>query len=200
LPSRSGYAGGLFSSKVRVEILGALFLDPEKPLYIREIERKTGQDFKGISRELTNLYDIGLLKVHREGNLKYYRLNKKFLIYQELRDIFLKTSGAVAVIGDALAGVAGIDFAFVYGSYATGLEREMSDIDLMVICAIPLEDLLKILRGPEERLARDVNHSLYDTEEVRKRCRENDPFIAGVMAGQKIMLIGDEDGLRRAVE
>lgn len=189
----------LFSSKVRVEVLCAFFLEPEKPIYIREVERKTGQDFKGISRELKNLNDIGLLTVQREGNLKYYRLNKEFLIYRELRDIFLKTRGAVAMVGDALAGVAGIDFAFVYGSYAAGLERETSDIDLMVIGAIPLEDLLKILRGPEERLAREVNPSLYDMDEVRRRCREDDPFIADVMAGQKIMLIGDEDELRRAV-
>lgn len=136
----------------------------------------------------------------RQGNLKYYSLNNDFLIYNELKSIFLKTRGAVAVIKDALSGESDIDFVFIYGSFAIGSEKETSDVDVMVIGNILLENLLKILREPETTLARDVNPSLCEPGEVKKRYSEDDPFITDVINSMKIILIGKEDELRRTLQ
>jgi len=87
----------LFSSKTRIELLAAFFLDPDKALYTRELVRKTGCDLKSISRELKSLAEIDLLHSFRQGNLKYFQLNKNFPIFDELKSIFLKTRGAVSV-------------------------------------------------------------------------------------------------------
>ncbi len=67
----------------------------------------------------------------------------------------------------------------------------------MVMGKIALERLLKSIRGPEGTLGREINPSLYDLAEVKRRVRARDPFIVEVLTGQKIMLIGDEDGLPR---
>jgi predicted nucleotidyltransferase len=190
----------LFSSNVRVELLSTFFLHPDKELYVREIERRTGQNRQNIIRELRNLSDIGLLHSRKQGNLKYYGLNKDFIIYQELKAIFLKTRGAVAVIKKAFSEEIDIDFAFIYGSLAYETENEKSDIDLMVIGKTPLETLLKLIREPEKQLNRDINPSLFELEEIRKRLKEKDPFVTEVMDGPKIILRGSEDELQRAVE
>jgi hypothetical protein len=42
-------------------------------------------------RELRNLENIKLLISEEQGNLKYYKMNEKFPIYEELTNIFLKT-------------------------------------------------------------------------------------------------------------
>jgi len=190
----------LFSSRVRVEILSTFFMNPERELYLREVARLTGEDYKNVSMELRNLKEIGLLSSRNEGNLKYFGLNKEFVIYEELKSIFMKTKGAVGILKEAVSRKGDIDYAFIYGSFATGEERAESDIDVMVIGGISLEEVLALIRGPEEKLSREINVSLYDLQEIRKRVKDRDPFIMEVLEGSKIMLVGDVDELRRAIK
>ena len=190
----------LFSSRVRVEILSAFLMNPERELYLREVARLTGEDYKNVSMELRNLREIGLVSSRNEGNLKYFSLNKEFVIYEELKSIFMKTKGAVGILREAVSTKRDIDYAFIYGSFATGEERAESDIDLMVIGRISLEEVLALIRGPEEKLSREINVSLYDLQEIRKRVKDHDPFIMEVLGGSKTMLIGDENELRRIIE
>jgi len=166
---------------------------------VREVARITGEDYKNVSRELRNLEEIGLLSSRNEGNLKFFGINKGFVVYDELRSIFMKTKGAVRVLKEAVSKEKDIDYAFLYGSFAMGTERPESDIDVMVIGGISLEGVLALLRGPEETLSREINASLYDLQEVQRRIEDRDPFITEVLRGSKIMLIGDEDELRRAI-
>ena len=175
-------------------------MNPERELYVREVARLTGEDYKNVSMELRNLEEIGLLSSRNEGNLKYFSLNKAFVIYEELKSIFMKTKGAVGILREAVSTKRDIDYAFIYGSFATGEERAESDIDLMVIGRISLEEVLALIRGPEEKLSREINVSLYDLQEIRKRVKDHDPFIMEVLEGSKIMLIGDENELRRIIE
>lgn len=186
----------LFSSKVRIELLSTFFLHDERDFYIRELERITGEDYKNITLELRNLEGIGLLHSREEGNLKYYGLNMEFLLYEELKSIIAKTRGAIPTLKKVLSKQEDIDFAFLYGSLASGENTAKSDIDLMVIGKIPLEHLLTLLREPERVLARDINPSLYDFSEIKKRLKENDPFITQVLNGPRILLVGDESELR----
>jgi len=190
----------LFSSRVRVEILSVFLINPERELYVREVERLTGEDYKNVSMELRNLKEIGLLSSRNEGNLKYFSLNKEFVIYEELKSIFMKTKGAVGILRDAVSTKRHIDYAFIYGSFATGEERAESDIDVMIIGGIPLEEVLALIRGPEQKLSREINVSLYGLQEIRKRVKDRDPFIMEVLEGSTIMLAGDEDELRRVIE
>jgi len=190
----------LFSSRVRVEILSVFLMNPGRELYLREVARLTGEDYKNVSMELRNLREIGLVSSRNEGNLKYFSLNKEFVIYEELKSIFMKTKGAVGILREAVSTKRDIDYAFIYGSFATGEERAESDIDLMVIGRISLEEVLALIRGPEEKLSREINVSLYDLQEIRKRVKDHDPFIMEVLGGSKIMLIGDENELRRIIE
>jgi predicted nucleotidyltransferase len=132
--------------------------------------------------------------------LKYYRLDKGFLLYEELRSIFMKTRGAVSLLKSALDGISPIDFALIYGSVSAGAESEASDIDLMVIGKTKIEQMVKLLRAPEETLGREINTTLYSLSEIKQRYKANDPFITDVLGGPIIMLIGEEVELRRALE
>ena len=189
----------LFSSRARVEILSTFLMNPEKERYMREVARITGEDYKNVSRELRNLQEIGLLSSRNEGNLKFFGINKGFVVYEELKSIFMKTKGVVGVLKEAISREKDIDYALIYGSFAMGTERAESDIDVMVIGGVSLEAVLALLRGPEELLSREINVSLYDLQEIQKRVKNNDPFITEVLGGSKIMLVGEENELRRAV-
>lgn len=187
----------LFSSKVRIELLNTFFLHPEKSFYLRELERITGEDYKNVSTELKNLESIGLLTSSKSGNLKYFHVNPGFLLYSELKSIFFKVRGAPGLLKQALSDEKDVEYAFIYGSFAAGTENERSDIDLMVVGKIPLENLLKRLREPEKALGREINPFLFSISEMKQRMKDQDPFIGRLMAEPKIMLIGNEDGLRK---
>lgn len=189
----------LFTSKVRVEILSAFFSYADKDLYVREIERLTGADYRNVSRELRNLEQIGFLVSRKEGNIKYYSLNKRFLLYPELKSIFLKTRGIVAVLIKALDSAQSIEFAFIYGSVAAGDDTARSDVDLMVVGDMSLEELIKLLKTPEDMIGREINPSLYSINEIWKRVKDKDSFIVNVMEGPKVMIIGEEDELREII-
>jgi predicted nucleotidyltransferase/predicted transcriptional regulator with HTH domain len=186
----------LFTSKLRVEILALFFSRAEEALYLGEIVKLTGEDRGNISRELRNLENMGLLISRKEGNLKYYSSNKDFLLYGELRSIILKTRGAVGALKETLSRTKNIDYAFIYGSIASGTETAKSDIDLMVIGEISLESLLRLVRGSEKTLGREINPSLYGAKEYKRRMKKKDPFIVQVMNEPRIMLIGENDGLQ----
>jgi len=190
----------LFSSKVRSELLNIFFLHPDRDFYVREVERITGQDHRNVVRELRNLEAIGLLKSRRQGNLKYYGLNTRFPIYDELKSIVQKTGGAVPLLRKTLAEESQIDVAFIYGSFASGEAIAQSDVDLMVIGDVAVERILQVIREPEQVLSREISPVVYDAREIKKRLRNGDPFITNVFEGPKIMVVGTDDDVRRLAE
>jgi predicted nucleotidyltransferase len=192
----TGMLQKLFTSKLRVDLLSLFFGRPDEEFYVRQIEKILGEDVGNISRELKNLESVGLLISRKKGNLKYHLLDRKCPLYDELRSIILKTRGAAGLLARCLSGMEKIDYAFIYGSFASGQETAGSDIDLMVIGAVTLEELIRHLKEPEATLGREIQPSLFDLLEVRKRLREKEAFLTRVMREPKIMLIGEEDGLR----
>jgi len=84
----------LLPSRVRRKVLALFLINPEMRLHIREIERRTEEDFQGVRRELNRLERAGLLSSKRVSNLKFYSLNKDFYLYPELRSIIVKSERA----------------------------------------------------------------------------------------------------------
>ena len=105
--------------------------------------------------------------------------------------IFIKTDGLADELKQVLEREAGIETAFIYGSWSEGREKLHSDIDLFIIGEVDENRLISGLNDLETRLSREINYVIFGSREVRKRVRENDPFVKGVMKGQKIFLVGD---------
>lgn len=80
----------LFTSKTRIKLLDHFFNQPLRSFYLRELQRTLGESLTPLRRELGKLEQIGLLQSRREGNQKYYSLNREFPLYQELQGIFTK--------------------------------------------------------------------------------------------------------------
>jgi predicted nucleotidyltransferase/predicted transcriptional regulator with HTH domain len=184
----------LITSKAKRKVLALFFTNPKSSFYVREVCRKTGEQPNAVRAELGKLEAAGILLCEQRGNSLFYRVNPICPIYQELKGIILKTEG----IGSALRGAVGklnARFAFIYGSYAKGEERSGSDIDVMIIGKVLPEEVASTLRACEKQIGREINYSIYPEGEFLKG-RENG-FIAGILKGKKIMLLGAEDELER---
>jgi predicted nucleotidyltransferase len=90
-----------------------------------------------------------------------------------------------------------VSLAFVYGSVALSEKKAASDIDLMVIGAISLDEVLDALGPVEKRLRRPVNPTIYSLEDVRGRLHEGSYFLQSLKKSKKVFLIGHEDEFRK---
>ena len=89
-----------------------------------------------------------------------------------------------------------IQFAFVYGSFARGDEKAESDIDLMVVGSVTLDDLLERIAPVERNLRRPVNPTIYSHEELKAKLQAHNHFLKAIQKGKTTFLIGDEHEFR----
>jgi predicted nucleotidyltransferase/DNA-binding HxlR family transcriptional regulator len=180
--------------QTRSAVLGALLLHPEDSLHVRELARLTGASPGSLHRELRALADLGLLVRQEIGRQVHYRANSRSPVYEDLSNFLRKTAGVADVLRDTLAGLGKkIEFAFVFGSLASGSERPASDIDVMVLGSATFADLTLALSEAASRLRREVNPTALTTREFAKRLGQGDGFARRVASGPRIWLIGSED-------
>ena len=177
-------------SAVRREVLRTFFARPGIVRHVRELARELGWSATIVGQELDRLERTGILTSERIGRARRYRVDDQSPIAPEIRSLVQKTIGVEARIRDAIAGLTGIEEAFLYGSYARGDERATSDLDLFVIGPVDQEQLSERLADVERELGRDVNVTTYERDELERLRRESDLFIERVYDGAQVALIG----------
>jgi predicted nucleotidyltransferase/predicted transcriptional regulator with HTH domain len=186
----------LFTSHARVEILKLLFLISSGRHYLREIATLTKQPVRAVQRELARMEAAGLVQSWKEGNRKYFQVDRDLSVFPEIRALLMKTAGMKALIQNhLLEGVDSIQIAFLFGSYASGQETPSSDIDLMVIGDISGRSLANVLAPARDILGREINPVIMKLEEFQQKVVDKDPFIQSILREPKIFLIGVEDEL-----
>jgi predicted nucleotidyltransferase len=186
----------LFSSRVRVRALTIFLLNPDTSFHTRALAQTVGAQYSAVWKELNNLEQAGLLLSESSAHTKAYRVNPRCPILPELRAMILKTVGAGDTLRQAFTDLGAIDTAFIYGSFAAGDPDRQSDLDVMMIGNVKLTRLAPVFARLEKDLGRAVNYVCYTPEEWTEKQRAWEPFVTNVLAGPKIMLIGDEDALR----
>jgi len=183
--------GSLLLGKTRLSILSLLFSQPERRLYLRQIIRLAGAGQGAVQRELARLVRAGILTRTREGNLAYYQVNRAVPVFEELRGIVQKTAGIPDLLRVALLPLSdSIQQAFLYGSTARGTERTESDIDLMVIGNVSFFDVVSAVSPLQETLGREINPTVFTSDEFEKRLAARDHFLSQVMQDERVDVIG----------
>lgn len=177
--------------KTRAEIFRLLFEDPAKESHLRDLAREAGLSPAALQRELASLASSGLILSRRDGNRHYFKANTDHPWYADIHGLVSKTTGMVPALKNALAPLGGIDFAFVFGSVATGSTSTSSDVDLLILGSVGLRKLTPALRGLSQTFSRELNPYCMTTEEWRQKCRKGDTFARRVMHEPKIWLKGD---------
>jgi len=183
--------------KVKRDILALLLSRPDEAFYQRQIVRATEGGKGAVERELRALTSAGILLREKRGNLAYYRANRECPIFPELQGLMLKTAGLADVVREALATVDGVELAFIFGSMGRGAGDARSDVDVLVVGDAPFADIVAALLPAQEHLGREINPTVYATEEYRRRVAEKHHFLSRVLHEPRIMLIGTLDDLDR---
>ncbi|MCK4571094.1 nucleotidyltransferase domain-containing protein [Candidatus Bipolaricaulota bacterium] len=176
--------------KARIAVLSELSKAEDTGLHLREIARRSGLNSKSVLREVHALRNADVLTAQQIGRQIIYRLNPDCPIYDELRSIIRKTVGLAGVLRGALEPLQDrIEFAYIYGSYATGTERPDSDVDLMVVGGLTLRELSSPIREAGRMIQRTVNPTLYSPREYAEELNDDNSFVSRVHHGVRINLI-----------
>jgi uncharacterized protein len=199
--SKSPLGETLFG-QTRQRILALLFGRPDERFYQRRIIQSVGLGSGAVQRDLELLSRSGILTRTVEGRQTYFQANRQCLIFAELHSIVRKTFGAAQAIKKALESIADrIRVAFVFGSVAVGAETSASDVDVMVVGDnLSLTDVVSAIAEAQREIGREINPSVYPTEEFCRKLAEGQHFVSSVVAGRKIFLIGDERELTRLAQ
>jgi len=188
-------------SPYRRELLAKLFLHPDERFHVRELERMTGISAGSLHRELKAMAESGLLLREKVGNQVFYRPDTGCPIYKELAAIFRKTMGLAPTLRDALAKLSDrIEFAFVFGSMASGRQTSGSDIDVCVLGEVSLLEVVKALASVGETQRREMNPVVMTVLKFRQQSANRDRFATRVLSEPKLFVIGTEDELAEFVE
>jgi predicted nucleotidyltransferase len=188
----------LFHSEVRAEVLGLLFGVHQREMYRAEIIKQTRFAGRSVEEELEKLVRLELILTEKDGNRRYYSVNRAHPLYPELHTIVLKTSGLKDVLVEALPDH-GVSFAFVFGSIAANVERADSDVDLMIVGTATHRSLASAFRSATQRIGREINPHFFTVREVARRLKSKDRFLHDLVSKPKLFLRGAENEFNNVV-
>ena len=102
------------------------------------------------------------------------------------------TNGVIEVVEAFLEKVPGIQYAFIYGSYAKNPDNQESDVDLMVVGGPDLVEMDEAISRAGMELKRAIYITSLTVREFRERIEVKDESIWEAFKGPRIMLIGRE--------
>jgi predicted nucleotidyltransferase len=189
----------LFKSEIRVRLLENFLFNPGEEFHLRDLSRRVEANPTYVKKELKNLEEIGLVTHRRKGNLLLFKPNKQAPIYEDLKKLFIKTRSLGSLLKKRIKGYDEIKYALIYGSFAQGMEKETSDVDLLVVGSISEGELHKVVMEFEEKSGREMNYILWTEKEFQKKAKEGISLLVDIVENKVIMLKGAENEFRNAV-
>jgi hypothetical protein len=198
----------LFGSNTRVKLLHIFLSNPEEKYYIRQLGRDLGLQVNSVRRELQNLEKIGLLVIRANDNApketvpktngeanrplldkKYYQVNKNFVLFNELHDLFVKSQLLVAQAFTTDLKAASEPKLIVLSGFF--VEDQFSKTDLLIVGTIKREILEDAVAKLERGLGREVRYTVMSEEEFHYRQNISDSFIFNLFKSKHLLLLSE---------
>ncbi|GAA4589343.1 ArsR family transcriptional regulator [Planotetraspora phitsanulokensis] len=180
----------LLRSPFQGELLAWLFLHPDEEYAQIELAKRFGVSASTVTREVDRLSGAGLIIERRVGNLRMVRADTDVVVARPLTELLALTYGPSAVLGEWLADVAGVEEAYIYGSWAARYSGEPGrvprDVDVLIIGDVDEDDLYDAARAAERRLGREVN--MRRVSRAAWEASAGDPFLDTVRSRPLVQL------------
>lgn len=169
----------LFRSDAQGELLATLFLNPDRSFTISELARAARTPYASAHREVSRIAQMGLATTQKRGQAVEVRARRDTPAFRPLAELLALAYGPAVVIPRYLAGIAGIDSAYVYGSWAARRSGEPGDapgdVDVLVVGNPPRGEIYEAARRAGSELMREVNPRIVGA--AAWEAADADPFL-----------------------
>lgn len=179
----------ILRSRVQGDLLALLYLHPDHEYSITELAGLVGASVKAVQQEVDRLVRSGFLTDRRLGTSRLVRSVSDSVLTGPLTELLAVTYGPRPVLTRALAGVRGVEQAFIFGSWAARYTGEPGpvpgDVDVLVVGDADPDELDERASAAEAVLRREVN-----IRRVRPKAWRagEDPFLATVRSRPMVEL------------
>ena len=186
----------IITSKVRIKILELFFSNLKEIYHVRGVVREIKEEINAVRRELTKLESDGILRKEPRGNRVYYSLRPDHTLYGDIISIVAKTTGLGKSLIEDKNKIGKVSFIMFSGKFVRRKDRKREeDVDILVVGDVVLPELASLIRVEESKLGREINYTAMSRDELEFRKKRRDPFLLGILAGGRVMIIGDEEDL-----
>lgn len=179
----------IFRSDGQARLLATLLLAGEE-LSIIDVAARANLAYATAHRESGRLIDAGILEERTVGRTRLIRANESSPLVPPLRDIINVATGPAVLLATRLGDIAGVDSAFLYGSFAARMlgtpGATPNDIDVMVIGTPDASKIYDACEEVGDIVHRPVNPTILTSAEAGKRTG----FLQQVSSGPIVPIIG----------
>ena len=157
---------GLITSKMRIQILMRLFLNPDQKSYIRELADEMNSSSSQVSEELKNLTATGLLQTEKQGRQINYSANQEHPLYSDLHSMVKKAMGMDQILDSIVERLGDLRLAYLLDDYAQGKDTGL--IDLLLVGDIDRSNLEDLVKKTENYIGRTIRTLVLSYTEFKK--------------------------------
>jgi hypothetical protein len=169
----------LITSETRIKLLLRFFVNPKTRGYLRQLAKEFDESTNGIRVELNKLSQAKILTSSFEGRNKIFKANIKHPLFEDIRNIVLKSTGIDKVLSNIIQKLGNIKLAFIRGDYAVGKDAGL--IDLVVVGNnINRDELERVRKKTEGIINRKISVLILDKAEylrLRQNFHENEILV-----------------------
>jgi len=169
----------LFRSDAQGQLLAKLFLNPERSFTISELARGARTPYASAHREVSRIAKMGLASTTKRGQAVEVQARRDTPVFRPLAELLSLTYGPAVVLPNYLAGIPGIEGAFIYGSWAARQAGEPGnapgDIDLLIVGNPSRAEVYEAARLAGSSIAREVNARIVSVDQWDSA--DSDPFL-----------------------
>jgi len=182
----------IFGSNTRVMLLSIFFNSPEKPFFVRELTRLVNGQINSIRRELSNLKSIGMIDIidnDKNKLKKFYKLNDKFIFFDELKSIFEKGKLLTQKkFIEKIQKTGDIKYLLLSGIFTKSPE---SPVDILIVGRINKNKMALLVKNLEKAIASSIKYTIMDRKEFEYRKAICDLFLFSLLSHNKIVVIDE---------
>ena len=180
----------IFRSDGQARLLSAAILGGDE-LSLTELAERAQLAYPTAHREVGRLLQAGILRERTAGKTRLISANETSPLYSPLRDILLVATGPVVLLAEEFGDIAGIESAFLYGSFAARMRGVVGasphDIDVMVVGSPDAERVYDAC----ERVSQLVHRSVNPTIITRSELDGDSGFLQQVSRSPVVPIVGE---------
>lgn len=177
----------LFGSRTRVKLLFLFTNGIKRPYYVRELTRLTKERVNSIRRETENLRRIGLLTTHIRKGRKYYVVNPKFPILEELTRLTAKLGKPFEDrLFDGIRRIGEVKLVLLTGTFT---QSRGAPTDMLIVGMVRDRALETFILDVEEELGQEIKYTVMSPTEFQYRRNMNDNFLREVYDHPHVELV-----------
>lgn len=170
----------IFDSRIRARILKLFLYSPDKNFDLETIKKTLNINSASINKQFKSLVAVKFINQKNIGGKKFFKVNKYFDFYNELKELIAKASPASKEkMLKKLKGLGKIKLVLISGIF---INSDTSRADLLVVGdGVKHSKFNNFLKNLEAEVGKEINYALMTTKEFQYRYNMYDRFIRDLL-------------------